>query len=106
MVYATTPDLENIDPRYAKFPHTTLQEYFEMSPAPSKAPDPDNPNPAAKQVDSGREPYLLNLEAQALGIWPWTAVYDLSLDTNGGMIGVELPNSSRWLPPDTLVFWR
>jgi hypothetical protein len=103
-VYAAAPDLGSIDARYAKFPHTTLQEYFEMSPAPGKEPSPDNP--AAKQVDNGKEPYLLNLEAQSLGIWPWRAVYDLSIDMNGGMIGVELPASSRWLPPDTLVFWR
>ena len=80
--------------------HSTVLEYFEAATTPSAN------NNAAIQIEAGREPYLINTEAIEFGVHPFLEVYDVMIEKQGDLIGIDTPRQTYYLAPDTLLAWR
>jgi hypothetical protein len=80
--------------------HSTVAEYHEAGIHPS------TDNAASQNINAGREPYLISLDAVEFGVHPFIAVYDVDIQTKGGLFGITTHNKTYWLEPNTLLAWR
>lgn len=95
---ATTDNLGEVQlAGYAKH-YSTAAEYREAGAGAQ--------NPAGANIDAGREPYLVNLDAVELGVHPFVTVYDADIKLNGELVGISTAKNTYWLRPNTLIAWR
>ena len=88
-----------IDQRYFNKPHTSLAEYCVAS------HHMHSSNDAAKHIDAGLTPHLLDIEAANLNTHPWVEIIDIERVQDNGTVRVHSELSSFPLPTDVYVFW-
>lgn len=101
-VYATVEDVPALQTEsvVAKYRLSTVAEYHAAAVDHAK-------NPAGEQMDAGREPYLVNLEAALVfGTHPYVEVHDVMIDRSGEDVGIEVLSGTKWLPPNTILAWQ
>ena len=66
-------------------------------------------NVASEQIEYGREPYVVDVDADGFGMHPYIPCLDILIEKrgpDGDQIGVDFMNGTIPLPSDTLIFWR
>jgi len=66
-------------------------------------------NRASVEIDMGKEPYVVDLDADEMGMYPYIPCMDIMADKRGlkaDLIGVDFVNGTKLLESDILIFWR
>jgi len=66
-------------------------------------------NRASVEIEYGRQPSVVNLDADGFGMYPYVPCLGILMEKRGpegNQIGVEFVNGTIPLLSDTLIFWR
>jgi hypothetical protein len=100
--FATVGDVQSLqsDPYVGLRNYSTAEEYHDAAVNKQE-------NAASKNIDAGREPYLISLEAVEFGMHPYVEVHDIAIKKNDdGQIGLDTLNKTHYVGRHTLLAWR
>ena len=91
--YATLSDLDLVQADgYAKNYSTAAELY-------------DRNGLARPYLDAGQSGSLVLNEAVEFGIHPYIEIFDVVIDKQGDLIGIETMGGTKWVTPDTVIAW-
>ena len=68
---------------------------------------PATNNAATRQIEAGKESYLVHLDSLEDGVYPLISVYDAMIEVSPvGFIGLVVPRGTVYVSPDTVLVWR
>lgn len=101
---ATIGDLEPLmhNPHVRVRNYSTVEEYHDAMTRKSQ-----RDNAAGKNMDAGREPYLVSMEAVEFDMHPFIEVHDVMIEKNDdGLIGIDTAGPTHYVGRHTLLAWR